>query len=237
MTDRDHEWLRLAVDLVILTVRDSALHVLIITRANEPFRNRPALPGGFVRPGEDIRDTALRELGEETGLDGSSLHLEQLATYGAPDRDPRGRVVSAAYLAVMPDLPLPTAGSDASSAAWIAVGEVRNSLAFDHDMILADAVERARARLEFTTLAAAFCGSAFTIGELRSVYEAVWDAPVDPRNFNRKVLNTVGFVEPTGGKRTTELGRPAILYRRGAAASLFPPILRTGSSSGSGERG
>ncbi|AEV86574.1 NUDIX hydrolase [Actinoplanes sp. SE50] len=237
MIDREHERLRLAVDLAILTVREGGLQVLIITRGNEPFQGRHALPGGFVRRGEDIHDTAVRELGEETGLDGTTLHLEQLAAYGAPGRDPRGRVVSVAYLAVMPDLPLPTAGSDASSAAWMPVNRARSGLAFDHDVILADAVERARTRLEFTTLAAAFCGSSFTIGDLRAVYEAVWGAPVDPRNFNRKVMHTSGFVVPTGAKRAADVGRPAILYRRGSAVSLFPPILRTGSSSGSDERG
>jgi 8-oxo-dGTP diphosphatase len=227
MIDREHETLRLAVDLAILTVRDDTLQALIITRGNPPFRGRPALPGGFVRAGEDIPDAAVRELGEETGLDGRTLHLEQLAAYGAPKRDPRGRIVSVAYLAIMPDLPLPTAGSDASSAAWRPVSEVRGSLAFDHDQILGDAVERARSRLEFTTLATAFCPPAFTIGDLRGVYEAVWGETLDPRNFSRKVTSTAGFVVPTGDKRSPEVGRPAALYTAGDQTVLNPPILRT----------
>ncbi len=226
MIDRQHETLRLAVDLAILTVRDDALQVLIITRGNPPFRGRPALPGGFVRGGEDIPDAAVRELGEETGLDGRSLHLEQLAVYGDPKRDPRGRIVSVAYLAIMPDLPLPTAGSDASSAAWRPVSEVSKGLAFDHDTILADAVERARSRLEFTTLATAFCPPAFTIGDLRGVYEAVWGESLDPRNFSRKVTSTEGFIVATGEKRSPEVGRPAALYTAGDRTSLNPPILR-----------
>jgi 8-oxo-dGTP diphosphatase len=230
MITREHTYLRLAVDLAILTVRQDALQVLVITRANEPFRGRPALPGGFLRGDEDIADGAVRELAEETGLDGRRLHLEQLKAYGAPDRDPRGRVVSVAFLAMMPDLPLPTAGSDASSAAWAPVDKVLGTLSFDHDQILADAVEQARSRLEFTTLATTFCGPAFTIGDLRNVYEVVWGHPLDPRNFSRKVINTAGFVEPTGDRRIPEVGRPAALYRAGREQTLNPPIMRGGTA-------
>ena len=226
MISREHTYLRLAVDLAILTVREDALQVLVITRANEPFSGRLALPGGFLRNDEDIPDAAVRELAEETGLDGTRLHLEQLRAYGAPDRDPRGRVVSIAFLTIMPDLPLPTAGSDASSAAWAPVEKVRGTLSFDHDQILDEAVERARTRLEFTTLATTFCGPSFTIGDLRNVYEVVWGHKIDPRNFNRKVLNTDGFVEATGERRIPEVGRPAALYRPGGEQALNPPLLR-----------
>ncbi|MEU5907868.1 NUDIX domain-containing protein [Micromonospora sp. NPDC047467] len=229
MADRDHLWLRLAVDLVILTVRDGQLKLLVIERANDPYQGQLALPGGFLRAGEDLREAAERELLEETGLDGRDLHLEQLATYGAPDRDPRGPVVSVTYLAIAPDLPIPTAGSDASRAWWAPVKEVRHGLAFDHDQIARDAVERARTRLEFTTLATVFCGPTFTVGDLRHVYEVVWDATLDPRNFSRKVAQTPGFVEPTGARRIPPTGRPAALYRRGTAETLHPPILRPSS--------
>jgi 8-oxo-dGTP diphosphatase len=229
VTNRDHAQLNIAVDLAILTVREGTLQALIITRGNQPFVGQPALPGGFVRTDEDLGVTAVRELGEETGLNGTDLHLEQFAVYGRPDRDPRGRTVSVAYLAVMPDLPIPTAGSDARSAAWVPVGKVRGSLAFDHDQILDDAVERARRRLELTTLATAFCPAEFTIGDLRAVYEVVWDEALDPRNFSRKVINTEGFVEPTGTKRIPATGRPAALYRAGPATRLNPPIMRSAS--------
>lgn len=230
MITREHTYLRLAVDLAILTVRQDALQVLVITRANEPFRGRPALPGGFLRDDEDIADGAVRELVEETGLDGRRLHLEQLKAYGAPDRDPRGRVVSVAFLTMMPDLPLPTAGSDASSAGWVPVDQALGTLSFDHDQILGDAVERVRSRLEFTTLATTFCGPTFTIGDLRNVYEVVWGHPLDPRNFSRKVINTAGFVEPTGERRIPEVGRPAALYRAGREQTLNPPIMRGGTT-------
>ena len=227
MSERERLLLHIAVDLAILTVRHNKLHVLVVERGNEPYRGREALPGGFLRAGENLPDAAARELNEETGLVGDALHLEQLGTYGEPDRDPRGRVVSVAYVAFAPDLPIPTAGSDARTARWAHTDGVLGSLAFDHDVILTDAIERARSRLETTTLATAFCGPTFTIGELRTVYEVVWDRDLDPRNFSRKVIGTEGFVEATGDKRAPEVGRPAALYRRGPARLLNPPILRS----------
>src|ERR1700680_236505 len=214
MGDRNHLLLNLAVDIAVLTVRETLLHVLVIERGNEPYRGQPALPGGFLRAGEDLQGAAERELTEETGLGGAALHLEQLAAYGTPERDPRGRVVSVAYLAIAPDLPIPAAGSDARSASWEPVSQVRAKLAFDHTQILDDALERARAHLEFTTLATAFCGETFTIGDLRSVYEVVWNTPVDPRNFSRKVAHTRGFVEPTSSRPLPAGGSPAGVYRR-----------------------
>jgi len=225
----DFEPLGLAADLVILTVRDGALQVLLIRRGIAPYRGRWALPGGFVRPDEDLEQTARRELAEETGLSSDRIHLEQVATYGAPDRDPRGRVVSVAYLALVPDLPAPVAGTDAASASWVDVGEVLadpGRLAFDHHRILSDGVERARAKLEYSPLAAAFCPPEFTISELRGVYEAVWGTPLDPRNFHRKVTKTPDFVEPAGGTTTRDGGRPAQLFRRGTATTLYPPMTR-----------
>ena len=224
MPDRAQLRLCLAVDLAILTVRENRLHVLVVERASAPYRGYPALPGGFLRDDEDLGQAAGRVLAEETGLDRAALHLEQLAAYGAPGRDPSGRVVSVAYLAFAPDLAVPGAGP---AARWAAARVIRGALAFDHAGILDDAIERAGARLEYTTLATAFCGAAFTIGDLRTIYETVWDTPLDPRNFNRKVLHTEGFVEPTGDKRIPGTGRPAALYRRGPATTLSPPLLRS----------
>jgi 8-oxo-dGTP diphosphatase len=226
MNSREHLLLNVAVDIAILTVRDNQLQVLVIERANEPYQGQIALPGGFLREGEDLREAADRELAEETGFDGKALHLEQLGAYSAPGRDPRGRVVSVAYLAIAPDLPAPAAGSDARSARWAPAKDIYPYLAFDHAQILDDAVERARRHLELTTLATAFCGAEFTIGDLRNVYEVVWDMKLDPRNFSRKVAHTEGFVHPTGAKRLSETGRPAILYTSGPARALNPPLLR-----------
>ena len=225
----DFEPLGLATDLVILTVRDGRLQVLLIRRGIPPYQGRWALPGGFVRPDEDLETTARRELAEETGLSAERIHLEQVATYGAPDRDPRGRVVSVAYLALVPDLPAPVAGSDAASASWVDATDVLDDagrLAFDHHRILTDGVERARAKLEYSPLATAFCPPEFTISELRGVYEAVWGLPLDPRNFHRKVTKTPDFVEPAGGTTTRDGGRPAQLFHRGTATTLHPPMTR-----------
>jgi 8-oxo-dGTP diphosphatase len=225
-----HPAFAVTVDLVVLTIRDSRLCVLTVRRGVPPFTGQLALPGGFVLPAEGLGEAAVRELAEETGLNvGSvhpSVHLEQLASYGDPARDPRLRVVTVAYLALAPGLPEPRAGSDAADAGWLPV-EAADELAFDHDRILADGVERARAKLEYTPLATAFCPAEFTVGELRRVYEIVWGVPLDPRNFHRKVTGTPGLLEPTGAVTAGERGRPAQVYRAGPATSLYPPMLRS----------
>jgi 8-oxo-dGTP diphosphatase len=223
------------VDLAIFTVREDELQVLLIRRGNEPFRGMLALPGGYVRQGEDLDEAAIRELSEETGVDGRKLHLEQLRAYGTPERDPRGRVITVAYLALGPDLPAPQAGTDAQEAEWMPVSAAlspRAELAFDHAMILRGALERARAQLEYTTVAAAFCPTPFSVGDLRRVYEAVWGISLDPSNFRRKVTRAERFIEATGERRIAEIGRPATLYRRGTARVLFPPLLRAADIAG-----
>lgn len=221
----------LAVDLVILTVRDRTLSVLLVERGIEPYRGRLALPGGFVLPDEDLATAAQRELAEETGLDTSLVRgLEQLRTYGRPGRDPRPeRVVSVAWVMLGPDLPDPVGGSDARDARWVGVDEaLALDLAFDHAEILRDGVERARSKLEYTSLATAFVGEEFTIADLRGVYEAVWGEALDPANFQRKVTRTAGLVEPLPGRTTTSgRGRPAQLYRAGGTTELHPPLRRS----------
>ncbi|MEA2972933.1 MAG: 8-oxo-dGTP diphosphatase [Actinomycetota bacterium] len=218
-----------SVDVVLLTIRQGRLSVLLVRRGTHPHRGLWALPGGFVGPGEDLDEAARRELAEEAGLDAGPAHLEQLRTYGAPDRDPRMRVVSVAFLAMMPDLPRPLAGTDAAEARfWPVVdlsGDESPTLAFDHHRIVADGVERARSKLEYTSLATGFVEEPFTVADLRRVYEAVWDVPLHPANFRRKVLSTPGFVVPTGEERPTGRGW-ADLYRRGDLAHLRPPLLR-----------
>ena len=223
-----------------LTIRDGELDVLLVERGVPPFEGQWALPGGFVRPAaiQDLDDAAARELAEETGQRLERIHLEQLATYGTPDRDPRMRVISVAYLAFAPELPEPQAGSDARAAAWVPVSSLglaegggqrpgtSRKLAFDHARILADGLERARSKLEYTPLATAFVAEEFTISELRAVYETVWGERLHAGNFHRKVLSVPGFVESTG--ETTETGGPrggprARLYRRGDARLLHRP--------------
>ncbi len=160
------------------------------------------------------------------------MHLEQVATYGEPRRDPRLRVVSVAYLALVADLPAPVPGTDAADAAdasWRPLPALLSGsrrLAFDHDRILRDGVERARSKLEYTPLAVSFCREPFTVGELRRVYEVVWGQPLDPRNFHRKVTGASGFLLETGETTTRQGGRPARLFRQGTATLLVPPLLR-----------
>ncbi|CAO5158512.1 8-oxo-dGTP diphosphatase [Frankia sp. AiPs1] len=226
----------LSVDLVLLTVRDDELAVLLVRRGIDPYLGGWALPGGFVRPGEDLADAAVRELAEETGVRHPPTHLEQLATYGAPGRDPRGRVVTVAFLALVPQSRSPVAGTDAAASGWAPIatisgvdspaGNPRTELAFDHATILADGLERARSKIEYSAVATAFCEPEFTVAELRRIYELVWGCRLDPRNFHRKVTGTAGFLIPTGRFTGRDGGRPAELYRRGDAGILHPAMLR-----------
>ncbi|MFI6485018.1 NUDIX hydrolase [Nonomuraea sp. NPDC050663] len=225
---RDYPPVAVTVDVVALTIRDRRLNVLIVERGVQPFLGHWALPGGFVRPDENLDAAAVRELGEETGLGIRPAHLEQLGSYGTPERDPRMRVVSIAYLAFGPDLPDPMAGSDAAQAVWHPVDDLP-PLAFDHERILNDGIERARSKLEYTPLATAFLPGTFTVSELRLIYESVWGTALHAGNFHRKVLSVPGFVEGTG--ETTQTGGPkggprAKLYTAGDAKLLHPALLR-----------
>ncbi|MGZ3114690.1 NUDIX hydrolase [Streptomyces sp. H62] len=216
------------VDLAVLTLRADALHVLLVERGQEPYAGRWALPGGFLLPEESAETAARRELAEETGLaDVTGLHLEQLRTYSEPDRDPRMRVVSVAFAALLPEPPEPHGGGDAAEARWVPY-DAAVGLAFDHGRILADARDRVGAKLEYTCLATAFCPPEFTLGELQQVYETVWGTALDRPNFRRKVLATPGFVEPVPGaaRLTGGRGKPAAVYRAGPATALHPPLLR-----------
>ncbi len=218
------------VDLVVLTIRDETpdeLSVLLVDRGSTPHKGRAALPGGFTHVDEGLEAAAYRELEEEAGLQRREVHLEQLRTYGAPRRDPRMRVVSVAWLALGASLPEPTAGSDAAAARWVPLSAaLEDRLAFDHATILADGVERARAKLEYSDLATAFVGDTFTVADLRKVYETVWGTTLDPGNFHRKVTGVPGFLEATGSQTEGARGRPAVLYRPGTTTTLNPPVMR-----------
>ncbi len=219
------------VDPVILTMDAGRLSVLLVRRGAEPFKDQLALPGGFKRPDETLDQAAARELREETGLH-PAAHLEQFKAYGDPGRDPRMNVVSVAYIAIVPAITGLEAGSDAAAAGLYPVADVLapgTELAFDHGRIVSDALERTAVELERTALATAFVGSTFTLRELRSVYEQVWDTRIDPANFRRALTGKGAlYVKPVGTSQApgTSGGRPPGLYRATAAWNERPPLRR-----------
>jgi len=196
-------------DIVIFTLEDDALKVLLIRRAGEPFKDSWALPGGFIEIDEDLETGALRELEEETGVTG--VYLEQLYTFGQPDRDPRERVITVAYYALVPiDRLHIRAASDASEVAWHPCKQLP-ALAFDHARIIQLALERLAAKIDYSTLALQFMPKRFTIGELQRVYEAILGEPQDKRNFRKRVM-AYDCLEATGETRRNGNHRPAQLY-------------------------
>jgi 8-oxo-dGTP diphosphatase len=227
---RPGDWPRpsVTVDLAILTVQDRDLKILLVKRSEHPFKDRWALPGGFVRvaddrknQGEDLDAAALRELEEETGLSQAAcgrFFLEQVKTFGKPGRDPRMRVISVAYYAlVRPTLvPLIRAGGDVSHTRWFSVADLTDddALAFDHAEILAATLDRARADLDRSSIAFELVPETFTIQELRGVHETIGGAPLDPGNFRKKFLRMIedGLIEIARGKRATA-SKPASVYR------------------------
>jgi len=200
--------LLVTVDVVLFTIRDRKLHLLLIKRLAKPFENRYALPGGFVREDESLDAAAIRELREETGV--GDVYLEQLYTFGDPKRDPRGRVITVAYYALVPHNQVLRAGTDASDAAWFPVTELP-PLAFDHRKIAEYAHERIRNKLDYTNVGFELLPERFTLTELQLVHEAILGQGLDKRNFRRKIIQK-GIVKPT--KEWQQTGRkPAQLYR------------------------
>ncbi len=197
-------------DVVVFTIRDRRLKLLLIERGAEPFRGMWALPGGFLDIDEDLEACAIRELEEETGVSG--VYLEQLYTFGKPGRDPRERVISIAYYALIPSDRLQVkAASDASDANWFALDEMPE-LAFDHNEIIRQAHRRLVAKLDYSTIAFQFMAETFTLSELQAVYEILLDEELDKRNFRKWIL-ALEQVEETGELRRTGNHRPARMYR------------------------
>jgi 8-oxo-dGTP diphosphatase len=198
------------VDVVILTVRERRLEVMLIRRRHWPFEDMWAIPGGFVEPNESLEDSARRELREETSV--SDVYLEQLYTFGDPGRDPRTRVITVVYYALLrADQLHLRAGDDAADARWFPAYE-HPSLAFDHDQILDYTRQRLRSKLEYTTIGFQLLAPAFTLSELQEVYEAILNRPLDKRNFRKKVLST-GILVQIPETRKAGQHRPAALYR------------------------
>jgi len=199
-----------SVDIAIFTIRDEALKVLLIRRGQPPYRGEWALPGGFVGLEESLKHAAWRELKEETGV--NAVYLEQLFTFGHPQRDPRERVISVAYFALIPSDKLEIkAASDADSVDWFGIEEVPK-LAFDHKKILRKALERVAAKLDYSTIAFQLMPETFTMPQLQHVYEVITRVPTDKRNFRKRML-ALNVIEQTGEEKRTGAHRPAKLYR------------------------
>ena len=198
------------VDVVIFSLRDSDLKVLLIRRAAPPFKGKWAIPGGYVHPDEALDEAAQRELEEETGL--PDVYLEQLYTFGAPKRDPRGRVITVAYFALVSDDVTVRAGDDAAEAAWHSVYDLPD-VAFDHDEILSYALQRLRYKLEYTAVGFELLPNEFTLTELQAAYEIVLGEKLDKRNFRRRILEAGILAETSKYREGEGQGRPARLYR------------------------
>ena len=197
-------------DIVIFTIRQDELKVLLVKRANMPFQGEWALPGGFVNLDESLEEGARRELAEETGVSG--VYLEQLYTFGTPDRDPRERVITVAYYALIPtDEVEIRAATDAEGVSWYGMEELP-TLAFDHAEILYAAHARLVAKLDYSTIAFQFMPQDFTLTELQNVYELILREPIDKRNFRKRVLS-LKLIRETGKERKSGAHRPAKLYR------------------------
>ena len=200
----------LTVDCVVFALDGGDLKVLLIQRGQPPFEGRWALPGGFVRVDESLESAALRELAEETGL--ADVYLEQLYTFGDVGRDPRERVVSVAYYALV-NLPATAVkgATDARDAAWFPASDLP-TLAFDHDRIVAVALDRLKGKVRYQPIGFELLPPRFTLGQLQALYETVLERPLDKRNFRKKILG-MGVLVETDEVQQDVAHRAARLYR------------------------
>jgi 8-oxo-dGTP diphosphatase len=214
MTDADIPGLAdrpaVSVDVVIFSVRPAGLTVLLVRRAAAPFRGRWSLPGGFVRPTESLDDAARRQLQEETEV--RDVYLEQLYTFGGPRRDPRGRMISVAYFALIAADVGAHAANGGLEISWHPVTELPD-LAFDHAEIVRYALQRLRYKLEYTSVGFELLPNEFSLTELQTAYEIVLGEKLDKRNFRRRIIEA-GILAQTNRYRESDgQGRPARLYR------------------------
>ncbi len=216
-----------SADTVLLAAPDAELLTFVRRRLSAPYPGRWELPGCSMQPGEDLLTAARRGLREALGSDRSLAHLEQIAAFGSPRRDPRGPVLSVAFLGLA--RPEAVEASDGGGGRWVPVAELLarpRGVAFDHAAIVREGIARLGAAMQSSTLGAGLCQRDFTVGELRRVYETVWGAELDARNFHRKLTGTPGLLAATRKVTTRHGGRPARLYRTGSVTRLDPPITR-----------
>jgi 8-oxo-dGTP diphosphatase len=206
----DYDRPSVTVDVVIFTLAGDELKVLLVKRKNPPFAGHWAIPGGFVKMNESLEAAAKRELEEETGV--KDVYIEQLYTFGDPGRDPRTRVITVAYFALVPfDAIEHRPGEESSETAWHPLKKLPE-LAFDHAEILDYALTRLRYKLEYSSVGFRLLPDVFTLTELQQAYEIILGEALDKRNFRRKILSA-GVLEATGKKKQEAEGRPAMLYR------------------------
>lgn len=198
------------VDVVIFSLIERELNVLLVKRKHWPYEGDWAIPGGFINMDESLELAARRELEEETGV--RDIYLEQLYTFGTPGRDPRTRVISVAYVAIIrADRQVLRSSEESSEVRWFPIKHLPERLAFDHEQILATALKRVRSKLEYTTLAFELLPEVFSILELKYIYEQILDEKLDKGNFYRKIKDA-NLLEDTGMRREGR-GRPTMLYR------------------------
>ncbi len=197
------------VDIILFTIKDNDLKVLLVKRNVWPFKGMWAIPGGFVRMEESLEEAAKRELKEETNV--TDVYLEQLYTFGDPKRDPRTRVITVAYFALVDSTKLKLkASTDVRDVKWFSMYNLPK-LAFDHEKILKYALKRLRWKLEYTTVAFKLLPEKFTLSQLQRVYEIIFNKKFDKRNFRKKILS-LGLVKEVG-KEKGVAHRPAKLYK------------------------
>lgn len=200
----------MSVDVLIFTIQGEDLKTILVKRGVEPFKGMWAIPGGFVRSGESLEEAAIRELSEETGV--KNVYLEQLYTFGDPKRDPRTRVITVAYFALIPSERVKLhATTDVSDAQWFSVKNLPQ-LAFDHKKIIKYAKDRIKSKIEYTNIVHGLLPNKFRLSELQKVYEVILGKELDKRNFRKKMIS-LGLLEATGDKEIEGAHRPAMLYR------------------------
>ena len=199
-----------AVDIVIFTVEENELKVLLIKMKKKPFTGMWAIPGGLVNVQESLDYSAKKHLYNKTGIE--EVYLEQLYTFGEVDRDPLGRVISAAYFALMPGEGLNLKTSDEyEGVQWFSVNDLPK-MAYDHKEIIRKAEGRLRAKLGYTNIVYSLLPDEFTLTELQKIYEVILGTSLDKRNFRKKILS-LNIVKETSKKTTGGVSRPAILYK------------------------